>query len=254
MGCVSKKLSQNSPHTPKLNIDKYLNLSGSQRLIIGIAGIPGSGKTTLAALVASRLNARYAAESPGVALGVNDHAVAAFIPMDGYHLTRAQLSAMPDPTTAHARRGAAFTFDARGYLALVKKLRVPIAPETQTIYAPSFDHQVKDPVDGDVGIARTVKVCLLEGNYVALDEEVWREASALMDEIWFVEVDEAEARRRLVWRHVKSGIAKNEEEAGRRADENDLVNGREIMKKRVKVHEIVKSVQDEGWSPESQSK
>lgn len=172
--------------------------------------------------------------------------------MDGYHLTRAQLSAMPDPTTAHARRGAAFTFDAPAFVSLVKKLREPIAPETETIYAPSFDHAAKDPVEGDIGVAKSARICVFEGLYLALDQEVWREASELMDEVWFVEVDEAEARRRLVWRHVKSGIAKDEEEAGRRADENDLVNGREIMEKRVKVDEVVKSVQDKQWAPEKQ--
>lgn len=159
---------------------------------------------------------------------------------------------MPDPTTAHARRGAAFTFDAGAFLALVRELRVPIAAETGTVYAPSFDHAAKDPVQGDIGVASTAKVVVVEGNYVALDEDVWREASALMDEVWFVEVDEAEARRRLVWRHVKSGIAKDEEEAGRRVDENDLVNGRDIMRKRVKVTEVVESVQDDGWIPEKQ--
>jgi len=232
--------------------DRYQALTGSQRLIIGIAGIPGSGKTTLAALVTKHLNDRYAEEAPGVALGAHDHIVAAFIPMDGYHLTRAQLSAMPDPTTAHARRGAAFTFDAPAFLGLVKKLREPIAPETDTIYAPSFDHAVKDPVEGDIGVARTARICVLEGLYIALDEDVWKEASALMDEVWFVEVDEAEARRRLVWRHVKSGIARNEEEAGKRADENDLVNGKQIVQKRVKVHEVVKSIQDDEWRPEKQ--
>jgi len=235
-----------------MRADKYQALSGSQRLIIGIAGIPGSGKTTLAALLTKRLNERYIEEEPGVALGAHDHAVAAFIPMDGYHLTRAQLSAMPDPTTAHARRGAAFTFDAPAFLALVKELRKPIAPETGTIYAPSFDHAVKDPVENDIGVSRTARICVLEGLYLALDEDGWREASALMDEVWFVEVDEAEARRRLVWRHVKSGIAKDEEEAGERADQNDLVNGKEIMQKRVKVDEVVKSVQDDEWRPEKQ--
>ena len=66
--------------------------------------------------------------------------------MDGYHLTRAQLSAMPDARTAHARRGAAFTFDAPAFLELVKKLRQPLCPESQTIYAPSFDHAIKDRV------------------------------------------------------------------------------------------------------------
>ena len=72
--------------------------------------------------------------------------------MDGYHFSRAQLSAMPDPSTAHARRGAAFTFDASSFLKLVQALREPLAPESKTLFAPSFDHAVKDPVQDDVPI------------------------------------------------------------------------------------------------------
>lgn len=68
-----------------------------------------------------------------------------------------------------------------------------------------------------------------------------------MDEVWFVEVEEATARKRLVKRHVQAGIAANEEEAGKRADENDLVNGREIVGKRGRVDEVVVSREDGGW-------
>ncbi|KAI8934179.1 hypothetical protein NX059_008929 [Plenodomus lindquistii] len=172
--------------------------------------------------------------------------------MDGFHLTRHQLSAMPDPTSAHARRGAAFTFNGPSFLSLVEKLHQPLLPETQTLYAPSFDHSVKDPVENDIPIAPSVRIVIFEGNYCALDEEPWREAAGLMDERWFVEVGFEVARERLVRRHVAAGIARDEVEAGRRADENDLVNGREIVEKRLEVSEVVRSVEDEGWAPEGQ--
>ena len=174
--------------------------------------------------------------------------------MDGYHLTRAQLSALPDPDTAHARRGAAFTFDAPAFLQLVKKLREPICPETGTIYAPSFDHAVKDPVEEDIPIHRESRIVVMEGNYLSLGKGEWKEAAEMMDELWFVEVDESVARKRLIKRHVKSGIAGNEEEAGKRADENDLVNGREIVEHRMEVNEVIRSVEEEAWGPEQQEK
>jgi pantothenate kinase len=174
--------------------------------------------------------------------------------MDGYHLTRAQLDALPDPTNAHARRGAAFTFDGEKFLQLVKKLREPLLPETKTLHAPSFDHARKDPVEDDIPISPAMRICIFEGNYCALDKEPWSEAAQLMDEVWFVEVDFGVARRRLVRRHVEAGIAGSEEEAGKRADENDLVNGREIVEMRVKVDEVVESREDDKWAPESQKK
>lgn len=181
--------------------------------------------------------------------------------MDGYHLTRAQLSALPDPATAHARRGAEFTFDGASFHALVRALRepLPVPPPLPkpaedggklppgTILAPSFDHAVKDPKADDIPILPSHRIVVLEGNYVALDKEPWRSAAALMDEIWFVEVDFAVARRRLATRHVKAGIVASVEEGDRRAVENDLPNGEEIVKARVRVDEVVVSREDGLW-------
>lgn len=210
-----------------------------------------TGKTTLAAVVTRRINDLFYSANPGLASGPP---IATFLPMDGYHLTRAQLSAMPNPTTAHARRGAAFTFDAPAFLQLVKDLREPLKPESGTIYAPSFDHAVKDPVANDIPIAASSRVVVFEGNYLSLGSGAgeWKEAAGMMDELWFVDVPEEIARKRLVARHVVSGIAADEEEAGKRADENDLVNGREIVEGRLQVDEVVYSREDGGWRPEEQ--
>ena len=174
--------------------------------------------------------------------------------MDGYHLSRAQLSAMPDPATAHARRGAAFTFDAASFLQLVKTIRQPLAPETKTVYAPSFDHAVKDPVENDIPIPPTARVVIMEGNYLSLGKREWKEAAELMDELWFMEVDFETARRRLVKRHVAAGIAEDEEAAGKRADENDLINGREIVEGKLNIDETVVSKDDQDWRTEEQVK
>lgn len=167
--------------------------------------------------------------------------------MDGYHFSRAHLSAMPNPSHAHARRGAAFTFDASSMLFLIQQLRLPLTTSTTTIYAPSFDHALKDPVKNDIAIPASSRVIVLEGNYLALNQGEWKEIAALMDELWFVEVDFEVAGRRLVPRHLKAGIAGSEEEAWRRVRENDLVNGREIVEGKVRVDEVVVSREDEGW-------
>jgi len=226
--------------------EKYQHTPQDQRLLIGIAGIPGSGKTTLATKTAYGFNDRCSKALPSA----SSHPEAIMVPMDGYHLTRAQLDAMPDPQTARARRGAAFTFDGSGFLTLVKELRKPITGESKTLYAPSFDHAVKDPVENAIPIPAATRVLVFEGNYIALDEEPWREARGMLDVCWFVEVSESVARERLIQRHVVTGVANDEHEAGRRADENDLVNGREIVEKRLSVDEVIKSIEDEEWKEE----
>lgn len=167
--------------------------------------------------------------------------------MDGYHLTRAQLSAFPDPTEAHARRGAAFTFNGEAFRRLVCAVREPLTPSTETIHAPSFDHAIKDPKEDDIAIKATHRILVFEGLYITLDKTPWNEAAGLMDETWFVEVDFDVARKRLIKRHVKAGIATDETDADKRARENDLVNGAEIIENRLKVDEVVISREDVGW-------
>jgi len=183
-----------------------------------------------------------------------DPALATFIPMDGYHLSRAQLSALPNPVEAHARRGAEFTFDGASFLTLVRAIRAQtLDPNSQILYAPSFDHAVKDPKADDIPILPTTKIIVFEGNYLSLDKEPWSTAAALMDELWFVEVDFEVARRRLVERHVRTGVTATTEEAERRVTENDLVNGEEIVKCRIKdVDEVIVSREDDAWKPEAQ--
>ena len=219
------------------------------------------GKTTVAAEITKRINDIYLiASQERAAAGTLDYGsepseavkaleddvpIAAFVPMDGYHLSRAQLSAMPDPELAHARRGAAFTFDGDAFLALVRQVREPLAAVAATeeiplaVYAPSFDHAVKDPVADDIAIAPTTRVLFFEGNYLSLDRSPWKDAAQLMDELWFVDVKIDVARERLVKRHVQAGIAADVTEARKRVEENDLVNGREILEKRLPVDEVL---------------
>ena len=149
------------------------------------------GKTTLAKTITERLNEKASSTIP----------IAKFVPMDGYHLTRAQLSSMPDPQHAHDRRGAEFTFDGLAFLRLVQRVRQPFPKDS--FYAPSFDHAIKDPVAGDICIAVTDRVVVFEGNYLSLNKMPWSEAAGLMDELWFVEVDFEVAGKRLVERRVK---------------------------------------------------
>lgn len=176
--------------------------------------------------------------------------IAFVIPLDGYHLTRKQLSEMPNPEEAAFRRGAAFTFDASSYLSLVSKVRRPISPETPTIYAPSFDHAVKDPVANDIAVPPTARIVIFEGLYTALDEEGWRDAHSLMDETWVVDVDIETATQRVAKRNFAAGITKTYDESLARTKASDMRNAQEILDHRLPVMEIVPSVEDETWRSE----
>ncbi|KAK4251705.1 P-loop containing nucleoside triphosphate hydrolase protein [Corynascus novoguineensis] len=225
--------------------DMFIKAPENTRFLIAIGGIPGSGKTTLSKRLTAALNARHAAQFPN-----RPPVVAAFVPMDGYHYTRARLDAMPDPATAHARRGAEFTFDGDAFVALVRRLKEePLNDATPTVYAPSFDHAIKDPKEDDIAVERTHRIVVLEGNYTLLNKHPWSAAAALYSLTVFVTVPRAVARARLAARHLAAGLAADPEAADRRAIENDLPNGDEIIRLRIPhVDVVIESLEDGGWA------
>ncbi|PNP86640.1 hypothetical protein FNYG_00030 [Fusarium nygamai] len=193
--------------------------SPTQRILIGLAGVPGSGKTTISDALIKELKKN----------GISDVAV---LPMDGFHYTRTTLSSFEDPDEAFRRRGAPFTFDAAALLdlvALLKKIPVTTDNEPEIITkAPGFDHARKDPIPNAIEISSRARVIIIEGNYVLLDQDPWSRISTLVDDKWFVDVPVDIARERLASRHLKARIETTIEAAIKRADENDIPNGEYI--------------------------
>lgn len=184
----------------------------SQRLVIGLCGIPASGKSSFAQAVVTHVNQ--------ISANGTDREIAIYIGLDGWHLSRSALAAFPDPQEAFARRGAHWTFSATGYVDFVSKLQAPITD--LPIHAPSFSHALKDPVEDDLQVTSSHRIVLIEGLYVFLNVEPWSVAGHLLDERWFLEVDLEVARERLVQRHVKTGVTDNLEDAMLRARDNDM--------------------------------
>ncbi|EHK16324.1 uncharacterized protein TRIVIDRAFT_39393 [Trichoderma virens Gv29-8] len=203
------------------------------RVIVTLAGPPGSGKSTIAAEVVSRLNI------------FGSPPTAAVLPMDGFHLSRTTLDRMPNSTEAHARRGASWTFDAAGVVSLVEELSESrFGAPKKTIVAPSFDHAIKDPIKGGITLGQEVQFVILEGNYLLLDAEPWHRIRELVDETWFVDVDPALAIERITKRHIQSGIELSLEGALKRVKGNDLLNGVQIREKLLTPDVRVVSVND----------
>ncbi|KAK3903828.1 ATP-dependent kinase [Staphylotrichum tortipilum] len=223
---------------------KFLTWPENKRFLVGIAGIPGSGKTTLSKRLTSAINARHASTSP------DSPPIAAFVPMDGFHYTRAQLDAMPDPAEAHARRGAEFTFDGEAFAALVRRLAEPLDGETEAVLAPSFDHAVKDPREGDIRVERGQRIVVLEGNYLLLTLPPWSTTHPLYAHTLFISAPPSLARRRIAARHLATGLAPTLAAADQRAVDNDLPNGEYIVQhlRREGVDDVVESLEDGLWA------
>lgn len=157
-------------------------VADGERRILGIVGPPGAGKSTLAADLAAALVPQ-----------------AALVPMDGFHLSNAVLRAHD----SRGRKGAPDTFDVEGYAAVLRRLR----EARETVYAPTFDRDLDEPVAGSIAVPPTVRLVLTEGNYLLHTAPPWPAVTACLDATWYVALDDDERRRRLVARHVRHGMS-----------------------------------------------
>ena len=159
--------------------------------LLGIAGAPGAGKSTLAE--------RVVASVPG----------AVIVGMDGFHLAHSTLVALG---RVH-RKGAPDTFDAAGYVALLRRIRAlgevlgleGPPQEAATVWAPRFHREIEDAVAGAVAVTAAAPLVVTEGNYLLLDAEPWRPIAGLLDECWYVDLDDDVRRTRLRSRHERYG-------------------------------------------------
>ena len=158
-----------------------------RRAVVGIAGPPGSGKTTLVGHVLAA-----AATHPTLSGRV------AHVPMDGFHHTNAILEALGRLN----RKGAPDTFDAIGYAGVLRAVRV--VPRV-VVTAPSFDHVEGEPLPRTLAVPTDADLVLTEGNYLLLDEGDWAAVPELLDEVWWCALDPAVRVERLVGRHVETG-------------------------------------------------
>lgn len=166
------------------------------RVLVGIAGAPGSGKSTYAETLAAQLGP-----------------VAAVMPMDGFHLDNETLRARD----MLARKGAPETFDAQGFVELVQRLRT----QGEVAY-PTFDRANDRTVPSGGTIDAATQVVLIEGNYLLLHAAPWSDLGGIFDISVFLDVPRDVLRARLVQRWLDHGLTKAQAEA--RAEGNDLRN------------------------------
>jgi pantothenate kinase len=184
-------------------IDRARALLGAPgRSILGITGAPGAGKSTVAEAISSVLAG-----------------AAVVVPMDGFHLANEELLRLG----RRDRKGAPDTFDASGYVALLRRLR---DERSGVVYAPRFDRSIETAVAGAIPVAPEVPLVITEGNYLLLPSDAWADVRPLLAEVWFVAPDEAVRVERLVQRHIDHGKAPDEARAwvlGTDARNSDLV-------------------------------
>lgn len=164
-----------------------------ERRILGITGAPGAGKSTVTGQLIEALGPE----------------LAAFVPMDGFHLSNSTLIAWD----RRDRKGAWDTFDADGYVHLLKRLRAQgkdPAGSSEVIHAPDFNRDVDESIGSAIPVSSATPLIITEGNYLLATQGAWGRVAELLDESWFIDVDDATRLERLTLRHMRHGMSRDD--------------------------------------------
>jgi pantothenate kinase len=193
--------------------------AATKRFVLGIAGPPAAGKTTLASALAAIVRKRR---------GENFAVVA---PLDGFHLSNRTL----DERGLRAVKGAPETFDVEGFVHLLQEVR----SAGTTIFWPEFDRSLDEPTLSAIAIPPEAKLVITEGNYLLLESPGWRDVAPLLDDIWYIDAPPGVLRMRLIERQLEGG--RTEEEAVGHVDGSDLPNARLVAQTQARAGRTLRS-------------
>jgi len=191
-------------------------MAGGQRKLLGLVGAPGAGKSTLASALLRAAGADRAQ----------------VVPMDGFHLANVELQRLGRA----GRKGAPDTFDSAGYVALLQRLREQ-GPGDPIVYAPEFRREIEEPIAGAIAVLPETQLVITEGNYLLHDGGPWAGAAAMLDEVWYVDIDDAVREERLLKRHQQFG--RSPEAARDWVAATDAPNARLIAATRGRAHFVL---------------
>ncbi|WIY53295.1 nucleoside/nucleotide kinase family protein [Devosia sp. YIM 151766] len=184
------------------HIAEMESAADGRRIAIGLAGGPGTGKSTLAAELVTMLNAMR----PGSA---------ALVPMDGFHMKHAKIEAMGQADY----KGAPHTFEGAAFVNFLHRLK----QARERVSGPGYSRKIEDIVEDAFTVAPEVRVLVVEGNYLLLTEGPWAGVKALLDYAVFIHVPRDTVQARLLKRHGEEGLF-SEERNRAHIERNDLPN------------------------------
>ena len=196
-------------HTTNRIFDAFLaHVQSDKRCLIAIAGPPAVGKSTLAERLCEKLN--------------RANKQTAIVPMDGFHLDNEMLMAKG---LLH-RKGAPMTFDVSAFKSTLESLL-----RDNEVSVPLFDRAKDCTIPNAAKITGGDQYIIVEGNYLLLDQEDWRDLSQFWGYSVFVEANFDELERRLINRWLDHGL--DRAAAKKRAHDNDIVNAATVLNHRM---------------------
>lgn len=188
------------------------------RNLVGIAGAPGAGKSTLTQKLVDYLQDVLNIPS-------------AYLPMDGFHFSNEILR----QKQLLDRKGAPETFDVNGYLDLLQRLRAKV---NYSLFAPTYSRSLHEPIAAAIEIKPDVQVIVTEGNYLAANNGGWENVREMLDILWYLDTDVSLLRDRLIARQMTWGRSK--ELATTWFNEVDSPNANMVQKTKSKADALIK--------------
>jgi pantothenate kinase len=193
------------------------NVNTSNRFIIGIAGGPGSGKSTFAVELKELINSKAKSD------------LAQIFPMDGFHRKNSELQR----SGLISVKGAPETFDVEGYLLILKRIKLG-----ENLKAPIYSREAHDIIDNALPIEPHHKIIITEGNYLFADLDGWCEIKDIIDLKIYIESEKEVCEKRLLERHMRGG--KTEAEALEKIKKVDMENYDLIDQTKKYADEVIK--------------
>ncbi len=209
-------------------------VASSSRVIVGITGAPGSGKSTLVRALLRELECRPRPSAAGAVAGTegDNEPWVVQVPMDGFHLADASLERLG----LLECKGAPETFDGHGYAALLGRIADP-AQRDVTIYAPTFERDIEQPIAGAIAVPPSVTLVITEGNYLLLPDSPWPLARQHLAQVWHCATDDARRKEQLIRRHIEHG--KSMEQAREWALGPDEANAVKVIEASVRADVVI---------------
>lgn len=215
---VSARYTEQAVNTiflPLLKKLTDLRKQKGERILVMMAAPPGAGKSTLAGFLEKLSHDRP--ELDGIqAIGMDgfhrrqEYLLSHFVQRDGKRLPMVEI------------KGAPVTFDLERLTERVRRIAAG-----ETCGWPAYDRMLHNPVENALRVDGGI--VLLEGNYLLLDENGWRDLAAYADYTIFLSAGEEMLRKRLIERRMKTGV--DEKAAVRFIDFSDMPNVRVCLEK-----------------------
>ena len=204
---------------PLLQRWTHLQKEKQKRLLVLLAAPPGAGKTTLS-LFLEYLSNQDKALTPIQAIGIDGfHRYQDYL--DTHYIVRDEKRiCMKDV------KGCPETFDVEKLIEKIKEV------QSQDTYFPLYNRVLHNPEENKVFVNHDI--VLIEGNYLLLNEPLWKDIRFLFDDTIFIKAQRAELEKRLIQRKMLGGIPYHQ--AKQFYQNSDGVNVKRVLNHSLQAH------------------